>query len=307
MGTLEDTDEWQYLPLLPTSLDKPLWRPVPVHMDAAGQTHRGKVRTENQDHFLIARYGRFFEAIASSLPADDTPAPHEISGDGLLVADGLGGQAAGEAASRMAINLLFNLVVDTPDWIFRLDDEQHSAEVQRRTTKRMEEISQAMTEQADADPDLRGFGTTMTVACGIGVNWFVAHLGDSRAYLLRDGVLARLTRDHTVAQEMLEAGLLDEEQAEHHRLRHRLTRLLGDEMTDVEPEVWQLRLQDGDCLLLCTDGLTNMVTEEAIADILKTNEPVREVVRELVEAALEAGGRDNVTAVVARFQIDSKD
>ena len=146
----------------------------------------------------------------------------------------------------------------------------------------------------------------MTVAWGIGVNWFVAHLGDSRAYLLREGVLTRLTRDHTVAQEMLEAGLLDEEQAQHHRLRHQLTRLLGDEMTDVEPDIWQLQLQDEDCLLLCTDGLTNMVSDEAISGILKSKHPAREVAIELIEAALNAGGRDNVTAVVARFRINAE-
>ena len=302
MSELNDTDEWVYTPLCPTALDAPGWRPAQLGLDAFGLSHPGHVRPDNQDRFLIAQFGRHFHAIQSNLASGDA-LRHEITGHGLLVADGLGGQAAGDVASNSAINALFNLVVDTPDWIFRLDDPQLSAEIKRRGVQRMEQICQAMTEQAQADPELRGFGTTLTTAWGIGEHWFIAHLGDSRAYLFRGGELTQLTRDHTAAQEMVDAGVLDEERAREHRLRHRLTRLLGDNVDGVDPDIQRLVVADNDILLLCSDGLTEMVSDEGVAEILAAGHGAPETCQQLVDAALAAGGRDNVTVVIARIQL----
>ena len=122
-------------------------------------------------------------------------------------------------------------------------------------------------------PRLRGFGTTLAMAWGVGEHWLLAHVGDSRIYLFRDGLLRQLTRDHTVAQELADAGVIEQQQVALHRLRHRLTRLLGDQVQQVVPVIQRLLLEDHDCLLLCTDGLSGMVADADIAHILASGEP----------------------------------
>jgi protein phosphatase len=161
------------------------------------------VRPNNEDHFLISRFGRFLETVQTNLPADTVPPRSEESGYGMVVADGMGGCAAGEEASRRAITSLVNLVLHTPDWILRLDEEPLPKEVLRRAAERYEQVNQTLAEEAQGDPGLSGFGTTMTMAWTLGRQLFVAHLGDSRAYLLRQGRLQQLTRDHTLVQELV--------------------------------------------------------------------------------------------------------
>src|SRR5262249_1957551 len=150
----------------------------------------------------------------------------------------------------------------------------------------------AMADEANADPALHGFGTTMALALSLGRDLFVIHVGDSRAYLLRQRWLHRLTRDHTVAQELADIGLLAPPEAATSHLRHVLTKALGSRGGDAEPDVQEVTLQDGDCLLLCTDGLTDMVSDEGIGQVLADGEPAAETCRRLVEAALAAGGKD---------------
>ncbi len=301
MPKLEDTDSWDYPLLSSGEWDKPRWTPSRVDIEAAGLSDPGKVRANNEDHFLITRFGRFLEQMQSNLPPGNRSPRHELIGHALLVADGLGGHAAGEAASQAAIQILMRLVADTPDWIFRLDEQHLAAEVQRRAALRIEQISRAMTEQADADPSLRGFGTTLTLAWGLGQRWFVAHVGDSRAYRFRLGVLLQLTDDHTVAQELADTGVIEQEQVAGHRLRNRLTRLLGDDMQNVTPQIRPFGVEDRDTLMLCSDGLTDMLSPETIAGILAHKQPADACCRELIDAALEAGGKDNITAIVARI------
>jgi protein phosphatase len=158
-----------------------------------------------------------------------------------------------------------------------------------------------MAHQADADPALHGFGTTMTLALSLGRDLFVVHVGDSRAYLLRQQRLHRLTRDHTLAQALADRGLLAPQEAASSRLRHVLTQALGAQSAYDEPDVHEVPLHDGDCLLLCTDGLTEMVRDEGIAQVLASSDTAEEACRRLVQEALAAGGKDNVTAVVARY------
>ncbi len=303
MASLEDTDSWDNTLLGFREWDKPSWMPSRVDIDAFGLSDPGKVRENNEDHFLIARYGRFLEHVQSNLPADDASARHELIGHALLVADGLGGHAAGEAASKAAIEILLGLATDTPDWIFRLDDRQLATEVEHRMEQRIEQISRTMTEQANADPSLRGFGTTLTVARGVGKRWFVTHVGDSRAYRFRQGALLQLTHDHTVAQELADAGLVEQEQLARHRFRNHLTRLLGDDMEHVTPQIRPFIVEDRDSLLLCSDGLTDMIDEKTIAGILAREQPADACCRQLVDLALEAGGKDNITVIVARIRM----
>src|SRR5262249_40026941 len=145
-------------------------------------------------------------------------------------------------------------------------------------------------------------GTTLTVAVSLGKDLFIVHLGDSRAYRWRRGILARLTHDHTLAQEAADRGIIRQEEVATHRGRHALTQALGDQGRAIQPQVRQLLLEDGDCLLLCSDGLTDMVREEEVAACLGGGGPAALVCQRLVDLALEAGGRDNVTVVAARYQ-----
>jgi PPM family protein phosphatase len=273
-----------------------------VQIDVAGSSHPGKVRANNEDHYFIARFGRFFESLQSNLPPDSVPSRSEENGYGMAVADGMGGSVAGEQASRLALISLINLLLHTPDWIMRLDDAPLTEEVMRRAGERYEQVNQRLAEEALEVPGLSGFGTTLTMAGSVGRDLFVAHLGDSRAYLFSQGALRQLTRDHTVAQVLLDEKMISRREAATHRLRHVLTQALGDHGRDIQPEVFQATLDDGDCLLLCTDGLTEMVDDKVIGEILGSGESSKTICERLVEKALEAGGKDNVTVVVARYQ-----
>jgi protein phosphatase len=215
----------------------------------------------------------------------------------------MGGSAAGEEASRLAIATLVTLVLRTPDWILRLDEAADQQEVMRRAAERYRQVNQALADHATADPSLRGFGTTMTMACSLGREMFVAHIGDSRAYLLRRGLLHQLTHDHTIAQALADRQAIDRREAATHRLRHMLTQALGDHGGEIHPDVARVVLEDGDRVLLCTDGLTEMVPAQAVGDMLASDVTAQAISELLVERALEAGGKDNVTAVVARYRL----
>jgi protein phosphatase len=274
-----------------------------VRVDVAGLSHPGKVRPNNEDHFLISRFGRFLESVQTNLPPGTVPARAEEVGYGVVVADGMGGKAGGEEASRLAIASLVNLALHTPDWILRLDEEPLPEEVMRRAAERYQQVNQALAGEAQDNPWLRGFGTTMTLACSIGRELFVAHLGDSRAYVFGGGRLHQLTRDHTLAQALADQRLIERHEAATHRLRHVLTQSLGDHGRGIQPDVTRVVLDDGDCLLVCTDGLTEMVPHQEIGDILGAAESAEAACRRLVDRALEAGGKDNVTVAVARYRL----
>jgi protein phosphatase len=219
----------------------------------------------------------------------------------MAVADGMGGHAAGEEASRLALTTLVNLVLNTPDWFLRMDDPSAAEEVMRRAADRFGHIDQALEEEAAEDPTLHGFGTTMTLAASAGWDLLIAHVGDSRAYLFRKGALHQLTCDHTLVGELYRAGMLTRAQAATHRLRHALTRHLGANKGG-KPDVQKLTLADGDCLLLCSDGLTEMVGNAEITGVLAGGGASEAMSQRLVDAALAAGGKDNVTVLVAQYR-----
>ena len=145
-------------------------------------------------------------------------------------------------------------------------------------------------------------GTTLTMALSLGTDLLIAHVGDSPAYLLRRGELHRLTRDHTLAQEMADHGQISARDVASHRYRHVLTHAIGIQGAGGEPEIRRFRLADGDRLLLCTDGLTDMVDDATIAAELRRRASSAEACRALIDLALDRGGRDNVTVVVAGYQ-----
>ena len=232
-------------------------------VDSAGLTQTGNVRRSNEDSFLLR----------SPL---------------FMVADGMGGALAGELASRMC-----------SEAFAELDLIQHQGEEALRVT--IATANRRIWERSHSDAEASGMGTTVTAAL-VGDDGVVsfAHVGDSRAYLLRDGALQRLSEDHSLVHELVRQGQLSEVEAEQHPQRSVITRALGTE-EEVQIDTFSLAAKPGDVLLLCTDGLNTMVPEPDIAEMLASQTEATEVARRLVRAALKAGGEDNVTAVVVRF------
>jgi serine/threonine protein phosphatase PrpC len=274
--------------------------PARVTVDVGALTSAGRVRTNNEDHFLVARLGRALATLATNLPDDCFPAAHASEAYAMLVADGMGGAAGGEIASREAVRGILDLAIETPDWILLLD-ERTKTELLRRFAGRFRTLRESLVERVRAEPALAGMGTTLTIACSLGAELVVAHAGDSRVYLLRAGSLQQLTRDHTMAQALANAGVIRQDDVAVHPMAHVLTNALGTHEGTVQVELHSLVLEHGDHLMLCTDGLTDMVEDSAIMEALLGAASAEEACRELVRLALEGGGRDNVTVVVARY------
>ena len=273
-----------------------------VRIDVSGLSHPGKVRARNEDHFIVTRIGRYLETVLTSLPPGEVPERAEEAGYAMVVADGMGGHAGGELASRMAISGLVKLALAMPDWIFRLD-ETVATDATRRSKGRFRDLNTLLIEHGKQDAAVRGMGTTLTAARTMGRHLQIVHVGDSRAYLLRSARLLRLTRDHTYVQLLLDSGQLTEEEAVNFGARHVLVNALGGVNEDVEVDVSQLKLTSGDRLLLCSDGLTDLVDDETIRQVLVDCRQSAEACRRLVDLALAAGGKDNVTVVVASYTL----
>jgi serine/threonine protein phosphatase PrpC len=275
----------------------------PVQVDAFGLSDTGHVRANNEDHFLIARIGRYFESVSTSLPPGDVPTRTEEAGYAIVVADGMGGHAAGELASRMTIREIVRLALALPDWIVRLD--KHTAhEASHRSEQRIVKAHQAVLARGRSEPEQKGMGSTVTTARNLGRMLQVAHVGDSRAYLLRAGELTRLTRDHTYVQLLVDSGRMSPEEAARSTSRHVLVNAVGGVNDEVYVDVQHLALANGDRVMLCSDGLSDLVDDETIRTIMLQSRSSEPTCRALVERALAAGGRDNVTVVVASYTWD---
>jgi protein phosphatase len=169
--------------------------------------------------------------------------------------------------------------------------------------RRFQQVQEALRGQAREDPSLSGMGTTMTLTCSLGADLLLIHAGDSRAYLFRQDRLHRLTSDHTMAQSLADVGVISPQDVATHPMRHMLTNVLGGRSDQVRMECRELRLADGDQILLCTDGLTDMVPDEAIVEVLRSAATAADACRALVDQALNSGGKDNVTVVLGRYRI----
>src|SRR5947209_5923498 len=206
----------------------------------------------------------------------------------FVVADGMGGEQAGEVASQIAIEAFEEALPDAPG------PEERLAERVREANRRIYEVSRAERERA-------GMGTTLTAAYLEDASLAIAHVGDSRAYLFRERRLKRLTRDHSLVDELVRRGKLTEEQAAEHPQRSIITRALGPE-PDVEVDTWTYPVRSGDVLLLCSDGLTSMVSEERMEEILASSDSLNAAAQALIDEANAAGGRDNITVVLFRLE-----
>jgi len=206
----------------------------------------------------------------------------------FVVADGMGGAQAGEVASALAVE----------EFQQELPAE---GSVEERLSNRIRDANRRIYERSRREHEHAGMGTTLTAVYVDGDDLAVAHVGDSRAYIFRDGTLTRLTQDHSLVEELVRQGKLTEEQAAEHPQRSIITRALGIEV-DVKVDTWTYPARVGDVVLLCSDGLTSMIDEERIAEILSSEPSLERAGERLVAAANEAGGRDNITVVVFRLE-----
>lgn len=218
----------------------------------------------------------------------------------LVVADGMGGLRNGVEASSAAVDRLTHYVLDTMPWFFGLDGsgDDDQLDVLEDALRSCEEQLRLLMESR---PAAEGMGTTLTMAYVLWPRAYVVHVGDSRCYLWRDSRLRQITRDHTVAQSMVEQGTLSEEEAEGSQWSHVLWNAIGGTSGGVLPDGYRVELRIGDALLLCTDGLTRHVDDTTIARTLRECERAEDVCSRLVSEANRAGGSDNTTVVVARF------
>jgi protein phosphatase len=271
--------------------------PPPVQVRFGGLSHPGMVRTTNEDHYIVIERHRGRLVLMSNLP-EGYLRPTDDVAYLLAVADGMGGAAFGELASMLSLRSAWEQTPNALKWTWIVTDAE-VVDLKERISLVFQQMHEDLLEQARLDPALRGMGTTLTGAYTVGPEAFIAHVGHSRAYLFHAGILTRLTRDHTRAQASLDAGLPVESQVWYHTL----TNCLGGAGQPLWVDFLHCRLADGDQLLLCTDGLTNVVPDSDIADILLRGAPPGEAVQTLVNLALARGGHDNVTAVLGQYQM----
>lgn len=235
-----------------------------VEVTSAAGSNVGLVRSGNEDSFLCR---------------------HPL----YVVADGLGGHAAGEVASKMLVDQLADLDLAV--------DEADAEAAGQRLADGIRQANTHIREAAEAEPERAGMGTTATAAVAVGDRLCFAHVGDSRAYLVRDGTLRRVTEDHTPVQRAVRDGVLTPEDALRHPSRHVLAQAVGlDEDVDVDTPV--IELASGDRVIVCSDGLTDPVPDDRMQQIIKEFASPQEAVDGLITAALHGGGPDNVTIVV---------
>jgi len=251
---------------------------------------------------MVAKIRRTLDVLAHNLPKEEMPGSVGDDAYCMVVADGMGGMNAGDVASMLAISTGVKLVDKSVKWGFKIN-EREARELLSRMGMYFREIDKRLTRKSEADRRLFGMGTTLTLAYSVGIHLFLIHVGDSRAYLFRDGQLQQLTRDHTVAQALADAGQIEQEEVRTHLRRNTLTNYLGGHRGRVKADVRWLRLQDGDRVLLCSDGLSDMVDDPTIAKLVASEQDPGKCALNLNNLALDRGGKDNITVVVAHYEI----
>lgn len=302
-GDEPDQSDTGEFPVLPGS--EPAPEPWRVRVEVAAQTDRGKVRPNNEDHYIVGQVRRTMHLQATNLPREFLPPMLDEVGQVMAVADGMGGMASGEVASQLAIITGVELVRDSGRWALHLENPGEAAALIDRCRDYFRRVNRRVYEQASVDASMAGMGTTLTVAYSVGAELFIIHAGDSRAYLCpNEGPLQQITRDHTLAQDMALSGQIRQEDVKGHQFRSVLTNYIGSPHDGIEAEVHRLRLNDGDRVLLCSDGLTDMLGDHQIQQTLDQPTSSDIICKDLVEQALRAGGRDNITVIVAQYRFD---
>ncbi|MBC7788421.1 MAG: serine/threonine-protein phosphatase [Anaerolineae bacterium] len=272
-------------------------RPLDTELDVFGLTHPGRVRTNNEDHFLVCALQRRMEVYHTSLP----DLSHLGSADRLafisMVADGVGGAAAGEEASRMALEGVTKYVSQALHCYYTSDPSNDAGFVhalEDAALKVHNELATAATE----DIKLRGMATTLTLWIGVWPKAYLLQVGDSRCYILSKGELVQLSRDQTMAEELVDQGVLTRDDAAHSRLAHILSSAIGG--PEAAPIVRRLEQAWDAVGLVCSDGLTRHVSDDRIREQLTSMTSARQVCESLLQEALDGGGEDNITIIVGR-------
>jgi len=275
---------------------------VNIQDDVFGLTHTGKVRTENEDQFLVAGIHKALDISQTSLAAHDRA---RLLGGKLgallVVADGVGGAAAGAQASGLAVDALISYITFTMPCFFHFAEDV-SGDVLREIATAFQKSHEKVLAEASGLAGQEGMATTLTMAYVLWPRAFIVQVGDSRLYLQREGWLDQITRDQTMAEDLVDQGILKPDMAKKSRWSNVLSSAVGGRNPTVDPVLYDLGLVPDDTLLLCSDGLTKHVADSDISTILTNAASAEAAVRTLVEAALDGGGTDNVTAVVARFR-----
>jgi len=275
-----------------------LRKPRDDEVDMFGVTHPGKVRKENQDHFLVCSLRKQVQVHHTSLPTGEALA---LPGDRMaflaMVADGVGGGTKGEAASRLALETVTRYVADCMRAYQQLDttDDATFHDALQEAAWR---CHASVVAEAEANPDRRGMATTLTLWLAVWPRAYLLQVGDSRFYVYRDGVLTRISRDQTMAQELVDKGVLTMSNAFESRWAHVLSSSIGGQQT--APIVTRMDQDWNNVNLLCSDGLTKHVSEERIVERLSAMTSAQQVCEDLLQDALDAGGSDNISIIAVR-------
>jgi protein phosphatase len=267
----------------------------PIRVEVFGKTDLGRTRDHNEDRFLVADLTRKTASLQPEVRQ------HDIGPRGtlLVVADGMGGAAAGELASEMATDTIYDHLVKT--W-----NSEHEVTPQRfayRLKEAVEVANASIHAHAKAHPEVRGMGTTTTAAGVLNDHLYLTQVGDSRAYLIRGGQAHQITKDQSLMQRLVEAGELTEEEAAQSERRNIILQALGPD-PKVKVDLTHQEVRRGDILVLCSDGLSGQVKKEEIAKIVTQAKDLSAACEQLIALANERGGPDNITVVIARFDGD---
>lgn len=272
-------------------------RPLDSELDICGLTHPGKVRPNNEDHFLICALQKHMQVYHTSLPDVSQLGGDERVALLAMVADGVGGAAAGEEASRMALEGVTKYLSGALQCYYSSDlsdDAEFVHTLEEAALTVHNEI--AMTTQSD--PSLRGMATTLTLWIGVWPRAYLLQVGDSRCYLLKNGELIQVSRDQTMAEDLVEQGVFTRTDAAQTRWAHILSSAIGG--PEAAPSVKRVEQGWGLVGLLCSDGLTRHVSDDRIREQLMNMTSSRQACEALIQDALDAGGKDNITVIIGR-------
>jgi PPM family protein phosphatase len=271
------------------------------HTDCFGLTDIGQRRESNQDQFLIADLNKSLRVHGTSLNLDDETRIYGGSqGKLLLVADGMGGEAAGDRASTIAVDAVTTYVLNSLGWCFRLE-ENSEHDFEEHLKEALVSCQTSIHNAVVQNPAMRTMGTTMTMAYIVWPRVFIVHVGDSRCYLLRDRKLEQITTDHTMGNVLAQVGQVTHENSRRSAMGHALWNVLGGRTNDLSVDVHRITLLADDTLLLCTDGLYDMVPQDMLEAALNSGTSAEASCRKLVDLANASGGRDNITLVISHF------
>jgi serine/threonine protein phosphatase PrpC len=272
-------------------------KPSDDEIDVFGLSHQGKVRKDNQDQFLLATIHKRLQVLQTSLSeSEHRPLADQRMAFLAMVADGVGGGIGGRRASATALEVVTEYVTTSSDCFLNADSsEEEFIETLQRAALRSHE---AVLARAKEEAGGRSMATTLTLWMGVWPWYYLLQVGDSRYYLYREGVLTQVSRDQTIAEDLVDKGVFSRAVAEASRLSDVLSSAIGAE--EAVPVVTRMKADWGNVHLLCTDGLIKHVSDERIAEVLRTMTSAKQACEQLLQEVLDAGGTDNVTIVIGR-------